>query len=163
MKSWIAVLLLLTLPLATLTAAENGGLSVDVQKVSLERHDGQPRGGMGTMTIDRKMALRINIQNVSMKELPATTLKYVMVIQRWGLETANYERSQGELQLPKVPPSTTSQVSAGEVTIGGHMHGTSDRHVDRIAGWKVTIVRDGKNLDFFSSPSFESLNQKVKK
>jgi len=159
MKSRIITLLVAS-ALSPLTAAENGGLFVDVQKTSLERND---RGYSGQTTIDRKMALKINIQNNSMKELAETTLNYVMVIQRWGFETPRYERAEGQLKLASLRPSLSTTVNAGEIHIQGHMHGTSDRHVDRIAGWKITIARDGKNLDFMSSSNFDNLNSKVKK
>jgi len=107
------------------------------------------------------MALKINIQNNSMQAVPETTLNYVIVIQRWGLETPHFERSEGQVKLATLPPSCTVTANAGEIHIGGHMHGTSERHVDHIAGWKITIPRDGKNLDF-TSGGFDALNDRAK-
>lgn len=160
MKLWITTLALFAATLSPLTAAENGGLLVDVQKVSLERHDS---GYLGETEINRTMGLKINIKNNSMKEVPETTLKYVILLQRWGMETGNIERTQGELKFEKLLASRSVTVNAGEIKIGGHMHGTSDKHVDRIAGWKITIVRDGRVLDFLSNSNFDTLNKRADK
>jgi len=159
MKSWITATLLFAATLSPLTAAENGGLNVDVQKISLQRNDG---GRMGHMTVDRQMTLKINVQNNSMKELAETTLNYVIVIERWGSESNHYERTSGGLKVNKLAPSLAETLNAGDIHIGGHYHGTSDRHVDHIAGWKITIPRDGTNLDFLSSPNFDALNARVR-
>jgi hypothetical protein len=158
MKSWIPACLLFAATLPTLTAAENDGLSVDVQKISLQRNDG---GRAGHMTVDRKMTLKINIQNNSMKELTDTAVNYVIVVERWGMETNHYERITGQVKVDKLAPSLSETVNGGDIHIGGHYHGTSDRHVDHIAGWKMTIPRDGKNLEFLSSPNFDALNARV--
>lgn len=158
MKSWIAITLCFAAALSSLTAAENGGLFVDVQKVSLERHD-TPHPGL--TTIDRTMALRINISNNAMKDMPETTLKYVILIQRWGMEVGRIERVEGELKLEPLAHMRTVQVSAGEVHIGGHLHGTGTQHVDKMAAWKITIERDGKSLEFLSNSTFDALNRQA--
>ena len=152
--------------LCPLRADVKDNLRVEVEKISLERHDqnGGTQGysGMGDRTIDRKMALNIFIENNSIKALPATTVDYVAVIQRWGSESGSLERTQGQLKLQELRSCQSATLKAGEIHISGHMHGTSAHHVDRIAGWKVTITRDGKKLDFMSSPNFEDLNKRAK-
>ena len=162
MKSFLkkysfAATLLFAASLSTLSAVENGGLIVDVQKISLERHDGTSFDGA---SINRKMALRINIQNNSPKPVPETSVNYVIVIQRWGMETSNFEKEEGQVKLATLPPSQLVKLNAGEIDIRGHMHGTSDRHVDHIVGWKITIIRDGKPLDFMS-PTFDAVYKRV--
>ncbi len=142
------------------SAEEKEGVMVDVQKTSLERHDGV-RHSAGTMSIDRQMALRILVRNNSMRPVPETTLNYVMVIERWNHENSRFQRSEGQLKLATLAPCLSTTLDAGNVHIGGHLHGTSERHMDHIVGWKVSIVLDGKSLDFMSNPNFEALNKRA--
>lgn len=157
MKSWIAPLALFAATLSPLAAVENGGLLVDVQKVSLDRHD---TGYAGETHVDRTMTLKVNIKNNSLKEMPETSLKYVILVQKWG--NGPIKRSEGEVKLEKLLPSRTVSVNVGELHIQGYMDGTSDRNVDRIAGWKIVIIRDGRALDFLSNTNFDVLNRRVK-
>lgn len=160
MKLWIATLLLFAVTLSSLSAVESGGFLIDVQKVSLERHD---QGHGGYSHINRTMALKINIKNNNMKDLEATTLKYVILVQKRG-SMGRIERTEGELKLEKLPASRSVSVSAGEIDIKGFMGTTSaTRHVDQIAGWKITIIRDGHPIDFLSNTNFDTLNKRAEK
>lgn len=159
MKAWIVSSLLFASTLTPLIAGENGGLLVDVQKISLDRKD-QVRPGR--MSIDRMMALKIDVRNITMRELPETAANYVVLIQRWNTETGLIERLEGSEKLEKLLGSQGESVTTKEFHIGGHMHGTSDRHVDHIAAWKVTINREGRDVDFVSGSNFDQLDKRAK-
>jgi hypothetical protein len=53
-------------------------------------------------------------------------------------------------------------MAVGEYHIGGHVHGSSDMHVDQLAGWKITIDQDGKKTEFRSGSTFDALNARAK-
>ena len=157
MKAWIVSAFLFAATLSPLFAEERGGLLVDVQKISVDRND--KREGH-RMSIDRMMALKIDVRNNSMRELPETTVNYVVLVERWNTETGRIERFEGSEKLGKLLGSQGESVTTKEFHIGGHMHGTSDRHVDHIEAWKVTINREGQNIDFVSGSNFDMFDKR---
>ncbi len=108
------------------------------------------------------MALKAAIKNISSKELPAGKVESVLVMRRWSLsETHTLNRYTKQLDLGAMKVAQEVEMLVGEYHIGGHMHGTSDTHVDQIAGWKITFDQNGKKTEFLSSSSFDSLNKKA--
>jgi len=108
------------------------------------------------------MALKLEVKNHSMKELPESTVSYIVLIQRWANERGEAQRYEGTASLKKILPSNGDSVMMGEFHIGGHMHGTSERHVDQMIAWKVIIDCAGEKMEFVSSSRFDSLNKTAK-
>ena len=158
------MVLLLWLPAAMpLQAEEKSGLLVEISKKTVSSRDKVTVQGVGNMSIDKDMVLKLDVTNSSMKELPALAVDSVALIQRWGFsETERIERYTGHTMLEPLHPSGKTSVQVGQYHIGGHMHGSSDRHVDHVLGWKVVITRDNEKIEFTSSPTFEAMDRRAK-
>ncbi len=143
-------------------AEEKGGLLVDIQKKVLARGDRNTPNGVGSTEIDRTLSLKMDVKNNTMKPMPEAKVSYTVLLQRWGTETGNVERFTGEAKIEALGMTHSGTVIMGEFHIGGHMHGTSEMHVDRLLAWKVVIERDGKPVEFVSASSFESLNKRAR-
>jgi hypothetical protein len=156
---WAAALAVTT-PLAR--AEEKEGLLVDVQKKVVNRNDKNTPGGVGSMTVDRTLSLKVDMKNNAIRDMPETKADYTVLIQRWAMETGRIERYEGTAKVDALAVGHTESVLLGEFHIGGHMHGSSEMHVDHMLAWKVVIERDGKKLEFMSNGSFDSMNKRAK-
>lgn len=158
-----AAIVLLIFTIIPLHAAEKGGLLVDISKKTIARKDRTTPYDAGSSVVDRTLALKLDVKNNSTKDLPSTPVHYIVLIQRWGSsERENLERFEGNGTIEALRPANSTSVQLGEFHIGGHMHASSERHVDHIAGWKVVITRNGKSVEFTSGPTFETMNDRAK-
>ena len=143
-------------------AEEKGGLLVDVQKKVLSRNDQNTPKGVGSVNVSRILSLKVDIKNNAMRDMPETKISYTVLIQRWGTETGNIERYDGEAKVEAMNIAHGQSVTLGEFPIGGHLHGSSEHHVDHMLAWKVVIERDGKKLDFSNTGSFDALSKRAR-
>ncbi len=157
--TFLALLLLAVCPAR---AEEKGGLLVDVQKKVLSRNDQTTPRGVGNVNVSRTLSLKVDLKNVSMRDMPETKISYIVLIQRWGSETGNIERYVGEAKMEAMNIANGQSVTLGEFPIGGHLHGSSEHHVDHMLAWKVVIERDGKKLDFSNTGSFDALSNRAR-
>ncbi|MEP6669172.1 MAG: hypothetical protein ABJF10_08470 [Chthoniobacter sp.] len=159
----VLVLLLSLLAAPSLRAAEKGGLLVEISKKTVSNNDKITPNGVGNMSIDHDLSLKVDVKNNSSKELPETPIDSIVLVQRFGSsENPILERFTGTAKLEPLHPAQTGSVQVGQYHLGGHMHGTSDMHADKVLGWKVTIMRDGQKLEFTSSSSFESMDKRAR-
>jgi hypothetical protein len=166
-KSPLAVMLLAALSLTfsapSLLAVEKAGLLVEIGKKVVGRNDKVTVNGVGNMEIDHDMTLKMDVKNTSSKELPESPVESIVLIQRWGFsENASVERYTGTAKITALHPAQTGTVDVGSFHIGGHMHGSSDMHVDKVVAWKITLTRDGQKVEFTSGTSFDSYNRRAK-
>jgi hypothetical protein len=155
--------LVLLLTATSLQAIEKGGLLVEIGKKIMNRNDKVTVNGVGNMQIDHDLTLKIDVKNTSSKELPETPVESIVLIQRWGMsESANFERYTGTAKIEPLHPAQATSVDVGQVHIGGHMHGSSDRHVDKVIAWKVTLTRDGQKVEFTSGSNFDMMDRQAK-
>src|SRR5688572_27117986 len=139
-------------------AEDKNGLRVLITKKTLDRGDGRP----GYMReVSRTMALKATFKNISMKDLAEGKVECVILVRRWTSETGSTERYTKELKLDPLKTAQELELLVGEYHIGGHMHGTSDHHVDQVVAWKLTVDHAGKKTDFLSSSNFESTNKRA--
>lgn len=142
-----------------LLAIEKDGLLVDVQQTVVDRRDGQP--GV-YRNIDRTMALKLKVTNRGFDDLEAGTVKYTVIIERWAIaETGTYYRYTGEAKLPALLRTKDVELVIGEYSIGGHLHGTSRKHVDDLVGWKLDFKLGEKVVTMASSTSFERMDKRA--
>lgn len=157
-----AFFLLLALVSPPLNAIDKEGMTVNVSKRIINRNDTVHHDGIGDMEIDRTMTLRLDVKNTSRKTMAATTVAYTVLVQRWNFgEREDIESYSGTMPIEEIVSLNAISSSLGEYRIGGHMHGTSDRHTDRMLAWKVVIERDGKKVEVLSTPRFEALNKRA--
>lgn len=147
---------------AAARAAEQGGLLVDIQKKVSNRSDRNTPNGVGSMNVDRTMSLKVDVKNNASRLMPETKIAYIVLIQRWASESGNIERYEGTGKLEGLGVSHSTSVVLGDFAIGGHMHGTSDMHVDKMVAWKIVIERDGKKLEFTNTSTFDALNTRAR-
>ncbi|EDY18734.1 hypothetical protein CfE428DRAFT_3771 [Chthoniobacter flavus Ellin428] len=163
MKSPLAVLLLsLSLSVSSVLAVEKAGLLVEIGKKVVNRNDKVTVNGVGNMEIDHDMTLKMDVKNTSSKELPETPVESIVLIQRYFSESATVERYTGTAKIAALHAAQTGTVDVGSFHIGGHMHGSSDMHVDKVVAWKITLTRDGQKVEFTSGSSFDSYNRRAK-
>ena len=139
-------------------AEDKDGVRVLVTKKTLDRADGKPGY---TQEIDRTMALKAAVKNISREDRPEGKISSVVLIRRWATETGSVERYTKEVKLDPLRTAQETELLVGEYHIGGHMHGTADYHVDQVAAWKITVEYAGKKTEFMSGGNFESLNKKA--
>ena len=139
-------------------AEDKNGLRLLVSKKTLDRADG--KAGY-TKEIDRTMALKAQIKNISNQDLPDGKISGVVLIRRWATETGSVDRYSKEIKLDPMRTAQELEELVGEYHIGGHMHGSSDRHVDQVVAWKISVEHAGKKTEFLSNDTFESLNKRA--
>jgi hypothetical protein len=139
-------------------AEDKNGIRLMVTKKTLDRADGKPGY---SREIDRTMALKAALKNISTKDLGEGKIECIILVRRWATETGSTERYTKELKLDPMKTAQELELLVGEYHIGGHMHGNLDYHVDQVAGWKLTVEHAGKRTEFLSSPQFESLNKRA--
>ena len=160
MQTVARILVLLLFAAANLHAEDKNGLRLNVTKKTLDRAD-NPKGTFGR-EIDRTMALKATVKNLSNRELTEGTIDCVILIRRWGASDASsVERYTKTLKLDALKSAAESELLVGDYHIGGHLHGTSTEHVDQLVGWKITIDLAGKKTDFMSGSNFETLNKRA--
>ena len=159
---WLVSLSVSFLAISSLLAVEKGGLLVEISKKTVNRNDKVTVNGVGNMEIDRDQTLKMDVKNNSSKDLPETPIESVVLVQRWGGELSNLERFTGTAKIPPLHPGQTTSVDVGQFHIGGHMHGSSDRHVDKVFAWKISLMRDGQKVEFTSSSEFEAYDRRIK-
>lgn len=139
-------------------AEDKNGFRLLVTKKTLDRADG--KAGY-TQEIDRTMALKAAVKNVSREDLPDGKISSVVLIRRWATESGSMDRYTKEVKLGPLRTAQEAELLVGEYHIGGHMHGTSSHHVDQVMAWKITVEHAGKKTDFLSGDNFESLNKRA--
>src|SRR4051812_30165225 len=77
-------------------AEDKNGVRVIVTKKTLDRADGKA-GYM--QEIDRTMALKTAVKNISRADLPDGKITSVVLIRRWATETGSVERYTKEVKL----------------------------------------------------------------
>ncbi len=152
----------LSLFVTSALAVEKAGLLVEISKKVVNRNDKVTVNGVGNMEIDHDMTLKMDVKNTSSKDLPETPIESVVLIQRYFSESATFERYTGTAKITPLHPAQVVSVDVGSFHIGGHMHGSSDMHVDKVAAWKITLTRDGQKVEFTSGSNFETLNKRAK-
>ncbi len=164
--NWLCALMGLAVAMTTMPAvdaAEKDGLLVDIQKRIIRRNDrAASYYSAGTLEVDRTMSLKLDVTNKSMRDIPAGEVTYAVLIQRWTSEKADYQRFEGSVPLEALRAANKAGLFLGEFSINGHMHGTSEMHVDQFVAWKVVIDRGDKKVEF-ASPRFEALNKQARK
>lgn len=129
------------------------------------RHDvgtgGRADGRGYFKDVDRTLALKIKVKNVSFKPLPAGKLEWNVYVKRWGgFEVEQIERLSGTLDLPELVVARELELSGGEFQIGGHLHGSSKIHLDEVEGWKVVLTHEGKVRSLVSSSAVPTLDKR---
>ena len=97
-----------------------------------------------------------------MRDIPEGSIEYVILVSRWNLkEEEKFARYTGTQKLPALRPAEQAEIAVGEFRIGGHSHGTSSRHEDKPAGWKLVVLQAGRKVEFRTPTSFEMMSSKA--
>lgn len=158
---FIGGLLLGSLVLAQ--AEEREGLRVEiVPKIVADRSEKPGAVQSLQARVDKDMSLKATVKNVSMKEMPEGSLDYVILVSRWTAdEKEQIARYTGTEKLPALKPAEQVEVAVGQYQIGGHRHGTSPRHEDKLAGWKLVATPAGRRIEFRTPATFEAMSSRA--
>ncbi len=159
------LLLLASLTTATLVARaeEKQGIRLDVTPHMAENRSDRPRFGSGFTEIDKTMAMKVAVKNTSMNDMPEASLTYTFIVERWDpSEKGTYSSYTGTQQVKALRPADQVVLDVGTYKIGGHRHGTSPRHEDKLAGWKIVVTRGAQQTEFSSSSNFAALEARAR-
>jgi hypothetical protein len=161
-KSALVSCFFLGLILNTATAMEKDGLRVEVEPKILSDGSAFPSSFQLTSKVDQDMALKAAFKNISMKDVPEGTIEYVVLVRHWPGESDKLSVYRGTQKLPALRFGEEISVDIGKYHLGGHMHGTLDKHKDKVAGWKIVVTQGGKNIEFCTPTDFASLERTAK-
>ena len=158
------VLVLLALSAVPVPAEERAGLRVEIVPKIVENRSAPTRSVNSVISdVDKNMSLKATVKNVSMKDMPEGSIDYVILVHRWtGTEQQSISQYTGKVALPPLRTTEQVEVDVGNYHIGGHRHGTSSRHEDKLVGWKLSITQGGVPVEFRTPTTFEELNRKAK-
>ncbi|MDQ3621792.1 MAG: hypothetical protein M3463_04785 [Verrucomicrobiota bacterium] len=160
-KAVVAVLVIASAVPLPASAEDKNGLRLSVTKKTLDRADGRPANYM--RQVDRTMALKAQLKNISAKDIAEGKIHCAILIRRWGMsETGTVERHTKELKLEPLKTACEVELLVGDYHIGGHLHGNADYHVDQLVAWKLTAEAGGRKTEFQSTSSFQALNWHAK-
>ncbi len=144
---------------ATLFAMEKDGLRVEIVPKVVADRSAYPSSFSLTTEVDEDMSLKATIRNVSMKDSPESTIDYVVIVQRWDAERSLYNSYKGSEKLQALRFGEQVEVDIGNYHLGGHLHGNSPQHKDKLAAWKIVVNQGGKTIELVSASNFDSLNK----
>jgi len=142
----------LTLASAAL-AVEKNGLSVVVNKTTLENND--TRGtGYYSDRINRTQGLKALIKNTSFKEMPEGEVVWTILVLRWGTNTI--ESFTGTEKLKALKPAATTDMVIGKAETGGYKYyGAAEKDKTE---WQVVVKHAGKEtIKLQSTTTFDNL------
>jgi hypothetical protein len=153
---------LLALIFNTALAMEKDGLRVEIVPKTVS--DGSaPTSSFHLMSeVDQDMSLKATFKNISMKDAPEGTIEYVVLVSQWAGELEKLSVYRGTQKLEPIRFGEEISVDIGKYHLGGHMHGTSDRHKDKLAGWKIVVTQGDKKTEFVTPTDFASLERHAK-
>jgi hypothetical protein len=140
---------------------EKDGLRVEVVPKILSDGSAIMNTAVFTTPVDKEMALKATFKNTSMKDAPEGTIDYIVLVQRWAAEKGSRLSYTGTEKLPAMRFSDQVEVDIGSYHIGGHLHGSSDQHEDKLAAWKITVTQGEKKTEF-STPNFVGMSAGAK-
>jgi len=152
----------LALTFNTVLAMEKDGLRVEVVPKTLSDGSAPVSSFHETSSVDQDMSLKAAFKNISMKDAPEGTIDYVVVVRRWAGESDKLSVYRGTQKLEAMRFGEEISVDIGHYHLSGHMHGSSDRHKDQLAGWKITVTQGDKKIEFSTPPTFAALEKAAK-
>jgi hypothetical protein len=146
-----------------LYAEEKQGIRLDVTPHLTESRGERKPTQAGTTEVDKTMAMKVAVKNTSMKDQPEASIAYTFIVERWdGSEKGTYSSYTGTQQVRALRPAEQTELDVGTYKIGGHRHGTSSRHEDKLAGWKIVVSHGDRKVEFASSPNFAALETRAR-
>jgi hypothetical protein len=144
-------------------AEEANGLRLTAQKTLLEKNKDRDNSPYWD-TVDKALGLKVNVRNVSLKDMPEGTLEYIVIVKRWGSSPTRYESYTGTEKLPALTKSAEANLTVAKVALGGYEGaGYGKYYQDTIEGWQLIAKHDGKEtLKLQSTSSFDKLLPKAK-
>lgn len=141
---------------------EKDGLRVEVVPKTLSDGSAPVSSFQVMSNVDQDMALKAAFKNISMKDAPEGTIDYVVLVRRWAGESDKLSVYRGTQKLQAMRFGEEISVDIGKYHLGGHMHGTADRHKDKLAGWKIVVTQGEKKIEFSTPTDFASLERVAK-
>lgn len=141
---------------------EKEGLRVEVVPKVLSDASEVANATRDSTPVNQEMSLKATFKNISMKDMSEGSIEYVVLVQRWAAEIGGYLSYKGTEKLPAIRFGDQVEVDIGKYHLGGHLHGLSDMHKDRLAGWKIVVTQGAKKIEISMPSNFEALNRAAK-
>ena len=159
----LLLLALLTVAMNNAGAEEKQGIRLDVTPHIAENRSVRTPNQAGITESDKTMSMKVAVKNTSMNDMPEASLAYTFIVERWNIsEKESYSFYTGTQQVKALRPADQVSLDVGTYKIGGHRHGTSPRHEDKLAGWKIVVTRGTQQTEFSSTPNFAALEARAK-
>ena len=143
-------------------AEEKQGIRLEVTPHMTENKSERGQRSSGHTEVDKTMAMKVSVKNTSMKDHPPASISYTFIVERWaGDEKETYSSYTGTQQVKALRPAEQTELAVGTYKIGGHRHGTSPRHEDKLAGWKIVVSHGDRKVEFSSASNFTALEQRA--
>jgi hypothetical protein len=143
-------------------AVEKDGLRVEVVPKTVSDGSAFPSSFQLMSKVDQDMSLKATFKNISMRDAPEGTIDYVVLVRSWAGELDKLSVYRGTQKLEAMRFGEELSVDIGSYHLGGHMHGSSDRHKDKLAGWKIVVKQGDKTIEFVTPTDFASLERHAK-
>lgn len=161
-KSVLVACSFLALIFHTALAMEQDGLRVEVEPKVLSDGSAAATSAHPNAAVNQEMSLKATFKNISMKDAPGGTIDYVVLVRRWTAESDKLSLYRGTQKLEAIWFGQEISVDIGNYHLGGHMHGTLDKHKDKLAGWKIVVTQGDKKTEFSTPTDFASLEKAAK-
>ena len=143
----------------SLRAEEKNGVSLTVQKKTLDRND--TRGGYYySDRIDRTQGLAIKVRNTSFKPQPEGEVEWTIIVRRAGYSTGGIEGFTGIEKLKSLAASETIDMVAGAAQITGYQN--YDYAKDKM-DYQVIVKQEGiEKVRFQTTQGFDVLVKRAR-
>jgi len=161
MKTLLLLLpaLVFALLLGSARAEEKNGLSVMVNKTTIEKND--IRGGAYSYydRIDRKQGLKAVIKNNTFKDMPEGELIWTILVRKYY--STSVESYTGTEKLKALKPAASVDMIVGSADITGYSYTGTSADKDKIE-WQIIVKHDGKEMIKTQSTStFDALAKRA--
>lgn len=147
---------------AQVSAQEANGLRLTATKVTLEK-DKDRDAFYQWDKVEKALGLKLTARNISLKDFPAGTIEYTVLVRRWGRENETIESYTGEDKLPVLLKGKDVTLTVGKVPLGGWENSSNRKQFqDSIEGWQLIAKHDGKEtVKISSGASFDKMLPKA--
>ncbi len=143
---------LLLISIHASVAEEKNGISVTVQKVTLDKSDS--RGGYYMERINRTQGLKVTVKNVSFKDMKEGEVDWQILVKRYY--ASGIVSYTGTEKLKALKAADGQDMTIGAAQISGWKEGGS-MEKDKIE-WQIIVKQDGiETMRAQSTSTFDSL------
>lgn len=145
---------------AAFSAEQKNGLQVEVTRKTTGRNDTHDSAYFEQT--DRTMALHIAVKNISMRDMPAGSVEYSLLVKKHNYSPPYYELYTGAENLPALKVAEQTDVVVGAAQLSGYRDIVETRE-DKM-DYKIVVKQNSQEmLTITSNHAFDSLAERAHK